>query len=75
MGTYLGLDNKHEIVTINTEFNSKNGTLSEQLQSYIYAGTCDIVIAPKKGFTGYATAGYFFEPESSGTVAAVSSVR
>ena len=70
VGTYLGLDNKHEIVTINTEFNSKNGTLSEQLQSYIYAGTCDIVIAPKEGFTGYATAGYFFEPDSSDTVAA-----
>lgn len=70
VGTYLGLDNKHEIVTINTEFNSKNGNLSEQLQSYIYAGTCDIVIAPKEGFTGYATAGYFFEPDSSDTVAA-----
>ena len=48
VGTYLGLDNKHEIVTINTDYNSSNGTLSEQLQSYIYAGTCDVVIAPKK---------------------------
>ncbi len=68
VGTYLGLDNKKEIVTINTEFNSSNGTLREQLQGYIYAGTCDIVIAPKKGFTSYAAAGYFLEPETSETV-------
>ena len=62
VGTYLGLDNKHEIVTINTDYNSSNGTLSEQLQSYIYAGTCDVVIAPKKGFMSYASAGYFRIP-------------
>ena len=65
VGTYLGLDNKHEIVTINTDYNSSNGTLSEQLQSYIYAGTCDVVIAPKKGFMSYASAGYFLEPDTS----------
>lgn len=69
VGTYLGLDNKHEIVTINTDYNSSNGTLSEQLQSYIYAGTCDVVIAPKKGFMSYASAGYFLEPDTSDTVA------
>lgn len=68
VGTYLGLDNKHEIVTINTDYNSSNGTLSEQLQSYIYAGTCDVVIAPKKGFMSYASAGYFLEPDTSDTL-------
>lgn len=67
-GTYLGLDNKHEIVTVNTDFNYRNGQLSEQLQSYIYAGSCDIVICSEEGFEGYAQAGYFLEPDTSETV-------
>lgn len=68
VGTYLGLDNKHEVVTINTNFNYRNGKLSEQLQSYIYAGSCDIVICSEEGFEGFANAGYFLEPDTSETV-------
>jgi hypothetical protein len=69
VGTYLGLDNKHEVVEINTNFSSSNGTLNEQLQSYLYAGSCDVVIAPEDAFEGLANAGYFLEPDTSDTVA------
>lgn len=67
-GTYLGLDNKKEVVEINTNFSYKNGTLSEQLQSYIYSGSCDVVIASQEGFKSWAQVGYFLEPESSDMV-------
>lgn len=69
VGTYLGLDNKREVVEINTNFSHTNGTLSEQLQSYIYAGSCDVVIASEEGFEGLASAGYFLEPDTSDAVA------
>jgi hypothetical protein len=69
VGTYLGLDNKRELVEINTNFNSSNGTLNEQLQSYLYAGSCDVVISSEDAFEGLANAGYFLEPDTSDTVA------
>lgn len=65
METYLGLDGKKEVVSINVDYNHKNGQASHQLQSYLYAGSCDIVIASEEGFTGWAEGGYFLEPESS----------
>lgn len=63
--TYLGLDGKKEVVTINTDYSYKNGKSSEQLQSYLYAGSCDVVIASEEGLKGWAEGGYFLEPDSS----------
>lgn len=67
--TYLSVDGKRQVVEINTNFSHTNGELSRQLQSYIYAGSCDIVIAPEEGFRSWAQAGYFLEPETSDKVA------
>lgn len=66
--TYLGVDGKRQVVEINTTFSHRNGELSKQLQSYIYAGSCDVVIASEEGFRNWAQAGYFLEPESSDIV-------
>lgn len=68
VGTYLSLNPKHEVVTINTTFNHRDVRLNEQLQSMIYAGKCDVVISSKEGFEDLAIAGYFFEPDTSETV-------
>lgn len=66
--TYLGMDGKRQVVEINTSYSSTNPRLSKQLQDYIYAGSCDVVIASKEGFESWAQVGYFFEPDTSDVV-------
>lgn len=63
--TYLGIDGKKHVVEINTTYSHTNAESSRQLQSYFYAGSCDVVIASEEGFKGWAQLGYFLEPESS----------
>lgn len=66
--TYLGLDGKKQVVEINTTYSHTNAESSRQLQSYFYAGSCDVVIASEEGFKSWAQLGYFLEPESSDLV-------
>ncbi len=66
--TYLGLDGKRQKVEINTNYSYRNPRLSKQIQEYIYAGSCDVVIASEEGFKSWAQVGYFFEPETSDVV-------
>lgn len=66
--TYLGVDGTKQTVEINTNYSYNNPRLSKQLQEYIYAGSCDVVIASEEGFKSWAQVGYFFEPETSDTV-------
>ena len=63
--TYLGLDGKKEVVSINVDYSSKSGQSDQQLENYLYSGDCDIVIASQEGFEYWAEGGYFLEPESS----------
>lgn len=66
--TYLGADGKKQVVEINTTYSHTSGESSRQLQSYFYAGSCDVVIASEEGFKSWAQLGYFLEPESSSLV-------
>lgn len=66
--TYLNFDTKHQVVEINTNFSFRNGELSRQLQTYIYSGDCDVVIASEEGFQSWAQVGYFLEPDTSDVV-------
>ncbi len=68
IATYLGLNSKKEVVTINVDYNSQNGQSDQQLENYLYSGDCDIVIASREGFEYWAEGGYFLEPESSDVV-------
>ncbi len=65
---YLSLGPKEKVV-INTDFSSDNLQSWQQLQTYLYSGTADIVIANKEAFTRWAECGYFLEPDSSQDVA------
>lgn len=68
IATYLGLNSKKEVVSINVDYNSRNGQSDQQLENYLYSGDCDIVIASQEGFEYWAEGGYFLEPESSDIV-------
>ena len=68
LATYLDIDTKRERIVINTEFNSDNLQSWQQMQTYLYSGTVDILISNKDGFTQWAECGYFLEPETSDTV-------
>ena len=65
IATYLNLNQKKETVDINTSFSNDSGEAVHQLETYLYSGSCDIVIASQKDFQVWSEGGYFFAPESS----------
>jgi ABC-type glycerol-3-phosphate transport system substrate-binding protein len=65
---YLGANGKTDVVVVNTDFDSTNLQSLTHMQTYAAAGTIDVLIANKKGYSQWAQGGYMLDPESSNLV-------
>lgn len=63
IGEYLGFDPEKEYVTINIS------STDQQLQTYFYSGTADILITDEEHFKDWGQAEYFFAAETNKEVA------
>lgn len=59
---YLNIDTKREYVKVD------NGTSAQQIQTYIYSGVVDVVIASEDTYKKWSNEGCMTEPSSSDTV-------
>ncbi len=63
--TYLAVNPKKYVVRIVTSYTTENAQSDQQLQTYLYAGSVDVIISPKKQFVYWAKGGYFYAPDNT----------